>query len=160
MLCLFVGTLTRLDVRQRPEAMHLAVELPAAAGQFGKSLRNADGTDGPVLASLPLGPGGRLPIGDLTRSIAATLRVETLGSGDFARQKIETAEQVSFLSSCPLPSPYALPRLLPFPWPRGPTRPDRRPERGARVPHVPARAHASPRTRGKTPANPETGAPT
>ncbi|MEW2119897.1 hypothetical protein AB0945_32875 [Streptomyces sp. NPDC005474] len=98
MLCLFAGTLTRLDVRQRPEAVHFAVELPAP-GQFGKSLRNADGTDGPVLAPLPLGPGGRLPIGDLTSSIAATQGVETLGSGDFARQMIETAERVSFLSS-------------------------------------------------------------
>lgn len=38
-------------------------------------------------------------VGDLTWSIAAALGVESLGSGDFARQMIETAERVTFLSS-------------------------------------------------------------
>ncbi|MDX2679999.1 hypothetical protein [Streptomyces soliscabiei] len=98
MLCLFAGTLTRLDVRQRPEAVHFAVELPDD-GRFGKSLRDPDGTSGPALTPLPLGPGGRLPIGDLADSIAATMKRGRIGSGDFARQMIETAERVSFLSS-------------------------------------------------------------
>ncbi|WP_037819390.1 hypothetical protein [Streptomyces sp. NRRL B-3229] len=98
MLCLFAGTLTRLDVRQRPEAVHFAVELPGD-GRFGKSLRGPDGGSGPALAPLPLGPGGRLPIGDLADSIASTMKRGSIGSGDFARQMIETAERVSFLSS-------------------------------------------------------------
>jgi len=98
MLCLFAGTLTRLDVRQRPEAVHFAVELPGG-GRFGKSLRGPDGGSGPALAPLPLGPGGRLPIGDLADSIASAMKRGGIGSGDFARQMIETAERVSFLST-------------------------------------------------------------
>ncbi|MER6556431.1 hypothetical protein ABT300_01480 [Streptomyces sp. NPDC001027] len=72
---------------------------PQPGPRASRNARNADGTDGPVLAPLTLRPGGRLPIGDLTRSIAATLGVESLGSGDFARQTIETAERVTFLSA-------------------------------------------------------------
>ncbi|MET9846891.1 hypothetical protein ACFZC6_05555 [Streptomyces ossamyceticus] len=53
-----------------------------------------------IMVRTPLqGPGGRPPIGDLTRSNAAALGVESLGSGDIARQMSETAERVTFLSS-------------------------------------------------------------
>jgi hypothetical protein len=98
LLCLFEGTLTRLDVHQRAECLHFAVELPAE-GQFGKALRDATGSTGPVLPPLPLGPGGRLPIGELAGSMSTVLGVSPFGAGDFARQMIETAERISFLGS-------------------------------------------------------------
>lgn len=82
----------------RPARLSRSAE-PQPGPWARRNARNADGTDGPVLAPLTLGPGGRLPIGDLTRSIAAALGVESLGSGDFARQMIETAERVTGLSS-------------------------------------------------------------
>ena len=101
MLCLFGGTLARLDIHQRPEALHFGVEL--TGGQFSKSLRHPSGALDPPLATnpMPLGPGGRLPVSGLAAAMAATLGVPAVGSGDFARQMIETAETVSFLGDRP-----------------------------------------------------------
>jgi len=96
LLCLFGGTVARLDIRQRPESLHFAVELPAE-GQFSKTLRDAAGAPGPALRPLPLGPGGRLPVSELVAAMATTLGVPALGPGDFARQMIETSELVTFL---------------------------------------------------------------
>jgi hypothetical protein len=97
LLCLFDRVLARLDIRQRPESLHFAVELPTD-GMFTKTLRDAAGASGPVLDPLPLGPGGRLPVEDLAAHMATALGATAFGSGDFARQMIETAELVSFLS--------------------------------------------------------------
>jgi hypothetical protein len=96
LLCLFSGTVARLDISQRPAAQHFAVEL-TGEGQFTKTLRNPAGTTGPVLEPLVVGPGGRLPIVTLTTAMSEALGVAPFGPGDFARQMIETAERVTFL---------------------------------------------------------------
>ena len=98
MLCLFAGTLGRLDIHQRPETLHFAVEL-TAQGQFTKTLRDAAGGPGPQVPPMPLPPSGRIPISALAASMAAALGGQPLSSGQFARQMIETAERVTFLST-------------------------------------------------------------
>lgn len=98
LLCLFEGTIGRLDVHQRPEALHFAVELPGE-GLFTKALRDATGAAGPQLPPLPLGSKARIPIADLATHMASTLGIQPFGPGDFARQMIESAEKVSFLAS-------------------------------------------------------------
>ena len=100
MLCLFGGTVARLDIHQRPESLHFGVALPAE-GHFAKSLRHPSGSLDPPLAAgpMPLGPGGRLPVFGLAAAMATTLGGPALGPGDFARQMIETAERVSFVDN-------------------------------------------------------------
>lgn len=98
MLCLFAGTLGRLDIHQRPETVHFAVEL-TDAGQFTKTLRDAAGGPGAQVPPIPLPPTGRIPVSALAASMATVLGSQPLTSGQFARQMIESAERVSFLST-------------------------------------------------------------
>jgi hypothetical protein len=98
MLCLFEGVFGRLDLHQRPEALHFAVELPAA-GRYGKTLRDASGGQGPATPARDLGPGSTVPVAALAADMATALGTGALHSGDFARQMIETAERVTFLRS-------------------------------------------------------------
>lgn len=89
LLCLFEGELARLDLHQRPEALHFAVE--PATGGIGKTLRN-----GTTVAALPLNPHGTVPISALAAEMATALGT-AVDSAAFAVQMIETAERVSFL---------------------------------------------------------------
>ena len=98
MLCLFAGTLGRLDIHQRPETVHFAVDL-TAEGQFTKTLRDATGAPGARIPPMPMPANGRIPVSALAASMAATLGSQPLTSGQFARQMIESAERVSFLST-------------------------------------------------------------
>ena len=98
MLCLFAGTLARLDVHQRPETLHFAVEL-TAEGLFTKTLRDATGAASTQLPPMSLSASGRIPISTLATSMASALGGQPVTSGQFARQMIESAERVSFLSA-------------------------------------------------------------
>jgi hypothetical protein len=89
LLCLFEGELARLDLHQRPEALHFAVE--PATGGVGKTLRN-----GTTVGALPLNLHGTVPISALAAEMAAALGT-AVDSAAFAVQMIETAERVSFL---------------------------------------------------------------
>lgn len=89
LLCLFEGELARLDLHQRPEALHFAVE--PATGGIGRTLR-----DGTTLKALPLNPQGAVPVSALAAEMATALGTG-VDSAVFAVQMIETAERVSFL---------------------------------------------------------------
>ncbi|MFF0523441.1 hypothetical protein ACFYTC_32460 [Actinomadura nitritigenes] len=97
LLCLFAGTLGRLDVHQSPETLHFAVELPTD-GQFTKTLRDASGASGPQLSPMPLTANGRLPIASLAAAMSTALSMPPFAAGQFARQMIETGERISFLT--------------------------------------------------------------
>ncbi|MEV6861927.1 hypothetical protein AB0M44_13120 [Streptosporangium subroseum] len=102
LLCLFRGVLGRLDLRQPPEEQHFGVEPPSdgrVSGRFGKTLRAADGSQGPSIPSLALGASGTVPVTALTNAMATALAVQAsaFDSAAFARQMIETAERVTFL---------------------------------------------------------------
>ncbi|NKZ04273.1 hypothetical protein [Actinomadura latina] len=101
LLCLFNGVLSRLDLHQRPESQHFAVEAPDTDG-YGKSLRaTGDGTV-PARSRVPLslGPRRTLPIADLVSAMASAFDTDPADftPGDFALQMIETAERVTFLA--------------------------------------------------------------
>jgi hypothetical protein len=102
LLCLFNGVVARLDLHQRPESQHFAVELPVP-GTFGKSLRTAGGgvdQGERQVASLPLGQERVLPLDDLVSAMATALGGDPAAftPGDFALQMIESAERVTFLT--------------------------------------------------------------
>ncbi|RFU41624.1 hypothetical protein DZF91_10625 [Actinomadura logoneensis] len=100
MLCLFRGDIARLDVHQRPESLHFAIE-PDGTNRFGKALRNASGGPGPDLALLTYGPRRTIPLRTLADAMADALSIARadFGPGDFARQMIETAERVTYLAT-------------------------------------------------------------
>jgi hypothetical protein len=93
LLCLFEGEPARLDLHQRPEALHFAVE--PVAGGITKTLRT-----GTTVGTLPLNPHGTVPVSALAGEMAGALRT-AVDSGAFAVQMIETAERVSFLRTRP-----------------------------------------------------------
>jgi hypothetical protein len=97
MLLLFEGTVRRLDLHQRPETLHFAVE-QEPDGQYSKTLR---GEPARALAAADFGVNRTLALSGLAGRIAAELGTpaEQFGSGDFARQMIETAERVTFLAA-------------------------------------------------------------
>ena len=103
MLCLFEGDVARLDLHQRPEEQHLAVELEAGR-TFGKSLRAFGNGSGPVPAAvtgLTLGRLGTLPVAGLASEIAAALKIDraAFSAGHLALQLTETADRVTFLAA-------------------------------------------------------------
>lgn len=93
LLCLFDGALSRLDLHQRPEDLHFAVE--PVAGGITKVLRT-----GTPLPTLPLNPRGTVPVAALAGQMATALRTP-VDAGAFAVQMIETADRVSFLRAEP-----------------------------------------------------------
>jgi hypothetical protein len=93
LLCLFEGELTRLDLHQRPEALHFAVE--PVTGGITKTLRT-----GATLPALLPGPRRTAPIATLAAAMATALTT-AVDSAGFAVQMIETAERVSFLRTRP-----------------------------------------------------------
>ncbi|MCW2898702.1 MAG: hypothetical protein JWO67_967 [Streptosporangiaceae bacterium] len=100
LICLFKGELARLDLHQRPESQHLAVE-NEAHGRFGKSLRAPGAGTGaapPPLTGLSFGPRGTLPLAILTSAMAEAMRIgpADLSAGHFALQMTETAERIRF----------------------------------------------------------------
>lgn len=102
LLCLFKGVLSRLDVHQRPESLHHAVELPTDA-TCTKSLRALDASGSATVSTppLPLGPRRTVPVPKLVGEMATALGVAATAfdAGSFARQMVETAERVTFLKA-------------------------------------------------------------
>jgi hypothetical protein len=99
-ICLFEGVLARLDVHQRPESLHHAVELPTDT-TCAKSLRALDDGSNAALATapIPLAPRRTVPVPQLVTAMASALGVAdtAFDAGAFARQMVETAERVTFL---------------------------------------------------------------
>ncbi|WP_214105160.1 hypothetical protein [Acrocarpospora catenulata] len=108
LLCLFEGELQRLDLHQRPETLHFAVELPEAVGPpepgelpeteggegtFTKALRDRDD---PLTGTLA--PFRKIPIADLAAQMAIAQGLPEIGSGAFALRMMESAERVTFLT--------------------------------------------------------------
>ncbi|WP_062436843.1 hypothetical protein [Herbidospora daliensis] len=92
LLVLFDGVLTRLDLHQKPEQQHFAVE-SGGTGKVVRALRGAAGSTDPV----PLGTTGTVPLAALAAKMAAKLNVKSgFGPAAFARQMLETAERVTF----------------------------------------------------------------
>ncbi|RCG26576.1 hypothetical protein DQ384_29550 [Sphaerisporangium album] len=71
------GAPARLDLHQRPETLHFAVEIPeGSGGTFTKALR---GLPDPLAGTI--GPDRRVPITDLATRMATALGVPSLGPG-------------------------------------------------------------------------------
>ena len=91
LLLLVEGNLTRLDIHQKPEMLHFAVEMLDET-QFQKTMRtnNAEAID--TLQTMR-----RISITSLVGKMKTALGQQAaLQSGDFAYEMIETAERVSF----------------------------------------------------------------
>lgn len=92
LLVLFTGVLTRLELHQKPEQQHFAVE-SAGPGKVSRVLRGATGSTDPVT----LGPAGTVPLATLAARMASKLNVTSgFGSAAFARQMLASAERVTF----------------------------------------------------------------
>ncbi|GAB1819471.1 hypothetical protein [Herbidospora sp. RD11066] len=92
LLVLFEGVLTRLDLHQKPEQQHFAVE-PGGGGKVVRALRGVPGSTDPVTLSAT----GTVPLAALAGAMARKLNVKTgFGSAAFARQMLETTERVTF----------------------------------------------------------------
>ncbi|MFI6520896.1 hypothetical protein ACIBF1_35450 [Spirillospora sp. NPDC050679] len=98
LLCLFDGVLNRLDLHQRPESLHYAVE-PADSGRYTKTLRTAAGAEGPQPPPLSYRPLGAITPADLAAAMSAVLGLASFGPAQYARQLLETADRITFLAS-------------------------------------------------------------
>ncbi|QIQ06058.1 hypothetical protein [Streptomyces liangshanensis] len=100
LLCLFTGTVRRLEVRRRAESLHFGLEPGGGEGTVTKNLRPPGDGDGPELfvPDLTVGEGRVVDVRGLADVMATTLGVDAdaFGSGAFARQMIETADRVTF----------------------------------------------------------------
>ncbi|ROO86104.1 hypothetical protein EDD29_3667 [Actinocorallia herbida] len=94
LLCLFGGLLARLDLAQRPEALHFAVEMPT-----DDSVTKTPRAPGAApLPALPLGAARTVPVATLAARLAEALSHRDFGPAAFAAQMIETAERVTFFT--------------------------------------------------------------
>ncbi|WP_182880039.1 hypothetical protein [Microbispora sp. H10949] len=98
LLVLFEGVLARLDLHQRPEDQHFAVQ-PAGQGTLTRSLRGQNGEALGTGDPVPLGAMGTVPVARLAAGMARVLNVPSgFGAAAFARQMLETGERVTFLT--------------------------------------------------------------
>lgn len=90
LLLLVEGNITRLDIHQKPETLHFAVEMLDDAN-FQKTMRtnNVEAVD--TLQAMR-----RVSIISLVNKMKTALNQTSLQSGDFAYEMIETAERVTF----------------------------------------------------------------
>ncbi len=101
LLYIFEGNLHHLDIHQKPEMLHFALELTGNGG-YQKTLRNLQNMLPPnpstVGGSLPTNR--KVPISILASDIRKALNIanDRFNSGHFALQMIETVEKVSFKS--------------------------------------------------------------
>jgi hypothetical protein len=102
LLCIFKGDLVRLDIHQKPEMLHFAVE-SSSPGVFKKPLRKVANTKDDFSSfqgSLEIETNRKVPISKLAHYIRqAYIDVNQFNSGSFALQMLETAEKVSFYRS-------------------------------------------------------------
>ncbi len=102
LLCVFHGDLYRLDIHQKPEMLHFALELPDDQ-HYAKRLRDQQtlSPNGNVISG-ELQTGRMISISDLTSKMRHALNIgANFNSGHFALQMIETAEKVSFYRGMP-----------------------------------------------------------
>ncbi|MBO1348078.1 MAG: hypothetical protein EBE86_012095 [Hormoscilla sp. GUM202] len=92
LLCIFEGDLYRLDIHQKPEMLHFALELPGN-NQYQKKLRNSQATISGNLPATRI-----VPISELKDKMIHSLNIDNseFNSGRFALEMIESAEKVSF----------------------------------------------------------------
>ncbi|MFJ4831901.1 hypothetical protein ACIP79_18600 [Streptomyces sp. NPDC088747] len=100
LLCLFTGTVRRLELRRRAESLHFGLENGAVDGTVTKNLRPLGDGDGPELfvPDLAVGDERVIDVRALADAMATALGVDqdAFGSGAFARQMVETADRVTF----------------------------------------------------------------
>jgi hypothetical protein len=101
LLCIFEGDIVRLDIHQKPEMLHFAVEPSTpSTGAFKKSLRKMPNTTHDSSSvQISLETNRKVLISELAKDICKVLNiidVNQFNAGSFALQMLETAEKVSF----------------------------------------------------------------
>lgn len=99
LLCLFEGNLFRLDIHQKPETLHFALEL-SGNRRYAKTLRDQQNiSPNPKTITGELHEKRLVPISAMTSKMRDAFRLgsdDVFNSGHFALQMLETAEKVSF----------------------------------------------------------------
>lgn len=98
LLCIFVGDLVRLDIHQKPEMLHFAVE-SSSPGVFQKPLRKMPNTTHDSSSvKVSLETNRKVDISTLADDIRQGLDIDVkqFNAGSFALQMLETAQKVSF----------------------------------------------------------------
>ncbi|MBD2385024.1 hypothetical protein [Cylindrospermum sp. FACHB-282] len=96
LLCLFDGNLSRLDIHQKPEMLHFALEM-LDDNRYQKILPRQNNQ---LTITGELREGRVVAIADLSMQLCTALQMElkTFNSGHFALQMLETSERVSMTS--------------------------------------------------------------